>query len=261
MAESKGRFVWYELMTTDVEGAKAFYGEVVGWRTRPAPGAVDYTLFCIGEDGVAGLMQQPDQVKKMGAPPMWLGYLGTDNVERTAKQVVALGGKQLLAAQDIPEVGRFAVVADPQGAVFALFQPQPKPDAVRPEDELRAGEVAWHELYTTDYASAWTFYSKLAGWHHTGSFEMGPEVVTYWMFESAPGERTRGGISNVAKAHKFPPYWSFYFEVPDIAAAAQGVKSLGGTILNGPVEVPGGDNILQGRDPQGANFALYMKQT
>jgi uncharacterized protein len=259
MAESKGRFVWYELLTTDVEGAKAFYGEVVGWKARKAPGPMEYTMFYVGEDSVAGLMAQPEQVKKSGAPPAWLGYIAMADVDQAAKQVVKLGGKQLMPPADIPNVGRFAVVADPQGAAFALFASK---TGMQPRKaEPRPGDIGWHELNTTDYEAAWKFYSKLAGWKHSSSFEMGPEMGTYWMFESGPGEATRGGMSNVAKAHHLPPHWSYYITVPDVDAAAKRIKSLGGTVLNGPMDVPGGDRILQGRDPQGAAFALYTKKT
>lgn len=256
MAEFKGRFVWYELLTTDVERAKAFYGEIAGWKAERAPGAMDYTLFKVGDDEVAGLMKQPEAVKKSGAPPSWLGYIGTDNVEQSIQQVIRLGGKELMAATDIPDVGRFAVASDPQGAVFALFRPK---TPAQPHKRPRTGDVGWHELYTTDYESAWRFYSTLAGWRHTDSFDMGPEIGPYWMFESGPNELTCGGMSNVAKAHHLPPYWTYYFTVPDIDAAAERIKKLGGSILNGPVDVPGGDRILQARDPQGASFALMQK--
>ncbi len=257
MAELKGRFVWHELLTSDVEGAKAFYGEVVGWTIKAAPG-MDYTLLCVGEMQAAGLMLLPEEAKKMGAPPSWLGYLGVDNAEQAVKQVVELGGRQMGPTQNIPDIGSFAVIADPQGAVIGLFEPKMTNAPTRGEPGV--GEIAWNELNTTDYESAWTFYSKLAGWQHTESFDMGPEMGTYFMFESGKNERTRGGMSNAAKAMGFPPHWTYYITVPDIDAAAKRIASLGGTVVNGPMEVPGGDRILQARDPQGAMFALYMKK-
>lgn len=258
MSESSGRFVWYELLTTDVEGAKAFYGEVVGWKMEAAPGPMGYTLLCLGDKQTAGLMLLPDEAKKMGAPPSWLGYLGVDDAEQATKRVVELGGRHMGSVQEIPDIGTFAVVADPEGAVIGLFAPKKAnaPD----KGEPGAGEVAWNELNTTDYEAAWKFYSTFAGWKHTESFDMGPEVGTYFMFENGQGERTRGGMSNMAKVHGFPPHWLYYIGVPDIDVAAQRTESLGGTVMNGPMEVPGGDRILQARDPQGAMFALYAKK-
>ena len=255
MAGSRGRFIWYELLTTDVEGAKAFYGEVVGWKFESAPGPMEYTLLYAGEQRAAGLMLLPDEAKKMGAPPSWLGYIRVENAEQAVKQVVELGGKQMGSMHNMPEVGSFGVVADPQGAVFGLFALDM---ANAPErGEPGPGEVAWHELNTTDHQAAWKFYSKLAGWQHTESFEMGPEMGTYFMFESGKGEPTRGGMSNMAKVHGFPPHWTYYIGVTDIDAAAKRIDALGGKVLNGPMEVPGGDRILQATDPEGAMFALY----
>ena len=258
MAGLNGRFVWYELLTSNVEAAKAFYGEVVGWTAKDAPGPMAYTLLCVGEARAAGLMLLPDEAKKMGAPPSWLGYLGVDNAEQAVSQVVELGGRQMGHVHQMPGVGSFAVIADPEGAVIGLFalEMTNAPDRGAPG----VGEVAWNELNTTDHASAWKFYSKLAGWKHTESFEMGPEMGTYFMFESGKGERTRGGMSNMAKVHGFPPHWTYYIGVPDIDAAARRTESLGGTVMNGPMEVPGGDMVVQARDPQGAAFALYMKK-
>ncbi len=258
MADFSGRFIWYELLTTDVEGAKAFFCDVIGWTAKTAPGPVDYTLFSVGDAQVAGMMLLPDEAKNMGAPPSWLGYLGVDNAEQAVQQAVELGGKQMGALRKVPDIGTFAVVADPQGATVGLFAP--KVTSAPTIHEPGVGEVTWHELNTTDYESAWQFYATLTGWKHTESFDMGPEMGNYFMFEGGKGGHTRGGMSNVAKVHGFFPHWLYYISVSDIDAAAKRITSHGGTIQNGPMQVPSGHMIVQARDPQGARFALHMKK-
>jgi len=253
------RFVWYELMTTDVEAAKAFYSEVLGWKTRAWPGAMEYTTFNIGDEGVAGLMALPEEAKAHGAPPHWMGYLGVDDADATSKRIAEMGGTIIVPPQDIPEVGRFGVATDPQGAVFAYIKTQP-PEGAKPyEGEPRPGDVSWHELNTTDYEGAWKFYAALTGWKHSDTFDMGPEMGNYWMFTSGDDVRaSKGGMSNMARAHGFPAHWLYYITVTDVAAAVRRVESHGGKVLNGPMEVPDGSTIAQCMDPQGAMFALNM---
>ena len=121
-AEIRGRFVWHELMTTDPQAAGAFYSKVLPWKTQPS-GMPDYTLWISGKTQAGGLMAQPESARQAGAPPSWLVYIGTPDVDATAAAAERLGGKVLKAPADIPAVGRFAVLADPQGAAFAVFTP------------------------------------------------------------------------------------------------------------------------------------------
>ncbi len=252
----RGRNVWFDLMTPDVEGAKAFYGEVIGWKTQPyadAPADKPYTMWLVGELPIGGVMTLPEEAAKMGAPPHWMAYTTVEDTDAAAKKVTELGGKIYKEPWDIPNVGRVAIVADPQGAVFAIFKPTGEMkvggDAV--------GEIGWSELNTTDYESAWKFYSELFGWKHKSSFDMGPDG-TYFMWHDAT-EGTRGGMSNVAKKMNIPPHWLYYVTVEDIDATVERVKNSGGKIMNGPMEVPGGDKIAQCADPQGAHFAIYAE--
>ena len=138
MADQRGRFVWYELMAGDTEAAKAFYTKVVGWGTQdgPVPGMA-YTMFTTGQMPVGGMMAQPEDARKMGAPPSWIGYVAVDDVDATAERIKRLGGAVHVPPTDIPNVGRFSVVADPQSAVFALFNSPNTCDAPLPE--RRAG--------------------------------------------------------------------------------------------------------------------------
>ncbi|HUC66655.1 MAG TPA: VOC family protein [Stellaceae bacterium] len=256
MPKFEGRFVWYELMTTDTEAAQAFYGKVVGWgaQNAPVPG-VSYTLFTVAEMPVAGLMQQPEEVRKRGAPPSWLGYVGVANVDTAAAKVARLGGTVHVPPSDIPNVGRFAVVLDPQHVAFALFQPAgDEPD--RPVDPSAPGRVGWHELATNDWPKAFSFYNELFSWQKGDAVDIGA-MGTYQLF--TVGGQAMGGMFNKPPAVP-APFWLYYVNVGDIDAAAQRVTAGGGKIINGPMQVPGGSWILQSLDPQGAMFALVGRK-
>ena len=257
MSASKGRFVWYDLMTNDVAGATAFYTETVGWKTRAWEGGdKPYTMFCVGEQPIGGVAVLPPEAAQMGAPPHWMAYVATDDVEGTAKEAEKLGGKILKAPWDLLTVGRVAVLADPQGAVFAAFKAAQ--EMPMHEGKPRAGDMSWHELNTTDYESAWKFYGKLFGWKHTGTHDMGPEMGGYFMFQRGDGpEGSMGGMANAAERMKASPHWLYYIRVDDVDGAVGRIKAKGGKVLNGPMEVPGGDRVAQCMDPQGVAFAIH----
>jgi predicted enzyme related to lactoylglutathione lyase len=248
---SFGRFIWYQLLTTDMEAAKAFYTEVVGWGTRDASAPdMPYTLFTAGEASVSGLMSLPEDARKMGARPGWLGYVGVDDVDATADRIQRLGGVVHVPPMDIPDVSRFSIVADPQMATLALFKGF-KPVQEQPAELRTPGRVGWHELLAADWEKAWPFYGELFGWQKANA-DTGA-AGTYQLF-SAGGE-TIGGMCT--KPPTVPaPFWLYYFNVGDIDAAAKRVKTGQGQIINGPIEVAGGRWILQCTDPQGAIFAL-----
>lgn len=246
-------FFWYELMTTDMDAAKDFYADVVGWRPEAwgGSGTPPYTVMYAGERGVGGIMTIPDEAKQTGMPPAWLGYIHADDVDAQTEAVKKAGGTVHRAPDDIPGVGRFSVVADPQGAVFMLLKPDgPDQPPIAPNTP---GHIGWHELYTTDWQKAFDFYSGQFGWAKGDPFDMGP-MGTYQLF-SADGGEPVGGMMN--KPEQMPvPAWQFYFTVPAIDAAAKRVTDKGGTVLMGPMEVPNGSWIVQCQDPQGAHFAL-----
>lgn len=252
MAGHAGRFVWYELMTTDAAAAQDFYGSVVGWTAKPFE-ATSYTILHAGESGVAGVMELPRQAGASGAPPHWMGYVWADSVDAAAEQVTRLGGNVHLPSSDIPGVGRFAVVADPQGAVFALFQSDmPAPGTPDPAPGS-PGTIGWHELYAADWQAAFDFYAALFGWRKAEALDMG-ECGTYQLFSA--GGQTVGGM--MTKPPQVPtPFWLYYFSVPDIDAALAKVRAGGGQVVVEPTQVPGGGWIVQARDPQGALFALH----
>ncbi len=250
-SNSHGRFAWYELITTDVEAAKAFYTGVMGWGTWDAsvPGR-PYTLFTAGNASVGGLMNLSQDACEMGVRPGWIGYVGVNDVDAAAERTKRLGGVVHVPPTDVANISRFSIFSDPQTATLALFkwlqpgqQPQAEPDA--------PGRVGWHELLATDWEKALAFYSALFGWQRADS-DIGA-AGTYQLF-SAAGQ-TIGGM--VAKPATMPvPIWLYYFNVSDIDAAAQRVTAGGGQIVGGALEVPGGSWIVQCTDPQGAMFAL-----
>lgn len=246
-------FFWYELMTTDVDAAEAFYTNVVGWTAQPFQTSGDmprYTIMNAGDRGIGGLMTLPEDARKMGMQPAWLGYIHTTDVDSSTKALKDAGGTVHRPPQDIPGVGRFSVVADPQGAIFMFLQPN-APDQP-PAPAGTPGHVGWHELYTTDWQKAVDFYTSQFGWEQDHPVDMG-EMGTYQVF-SVDGQQA-GGMMN--KPSQIPtPFWQFYFTVAAIDDAAKRVADAGGKVLMGPMEVPGGSWIVQCQDPQGAHFAL-----
>src|SRR5688500_11209883 len=243
-----GSFVWGELLTTDTAAAGAFYSKVVGWKAAPFAPDGSYTTFNTKSGPAAGMTTLPDQAKKMGTPPHWLMYVGTPNVDETATKIAQLRGRVLVQPADIPGTGRFAVVQDPYGATFGIYTPKtPRPS----QAQVGTGEFSWFELYTPNPEGAWSFYQSLFGWEKTSAMDMG-EMGTYQMFGRGGGVPS-GGIMKPPPGA--PAAWLPYALVPDAKASAATAQANGGKIINGPMEVPGGDWIAQGIDPQGAVVA------
>ena len=251
MPNSPNTFVWYELMITDMDAAEAFYRAVVGWtcQTIPQPD-MRYTVMKAGDKMVAGVMDLPAQAREAGARPGWVGYVGTDDADASTRKVREAGGMVHREPADIPDIGRFSVVADPQGAMFMLFQPMGGDNSPAPPGT--PGHIGWHELYAADWPSAFDFYAGQFGWSKAHAVDMGP-MGTYQLF-SAGGDPIGGMMT---KPDAIPmPVWLYYFIVEAIDAAAARVTAGGGQVLNGPHQVPGGGWILHAMDPQGAMFAL-----
>jgi len=253
MSDYRGRFVWHELLTTDPKAAGAFFSKIIGWKTQPWGTDGSYTLFVSGSRQLAGLMALPEDAKKMGAPPNWLTYMGTTDVDETARLATSLGARVLKAPEDIPGAGRFAVLQDPQGATFGIYKSSQSPGA---DAVPVVGDFSWHELATTDAKAALGFYQRLFGWEETSAMDMG-EMGVYQMFGQSKQGRTLGGLFNKPSQMPGPPAWLAYIKVPDARKTAAAVKKAGAKIVNGPMEVPGGDWIAQGVDQQGAMFAVH----
>jgi predicted enzyme related to lactoylglutathione lyase len=252
MAEAVlGRVLWYELLTADVRAAEAFYTDVVGWTVAPFEGSPEpYDMWMrAGGVAVGGVMKMP---QGLNVPPHWGMYVGVPRLEDAVARIERLEGGALSPVIDVPSVGRMRTMRDPQGAAFSVYEPASPPE--QPEGDVQLGDVAWHELYTTDAAAAMTFYTELFNWQPTEAIDMG-DMGKYHMFGRS---RPLGGMMNKPREMaQVPPHWGFYFHVPDVHAGAERVKANGGRVLNGPMEVPGGDWIVNCMDPQGAAFSLH----
>jgi predicted enzyme related to lactoylglutathione lyase len=248
-----GSFGWYELMTSDPQAAEGFYTQLIGWTTQPWEGGDrPYTVWALDANPLGGLMELPDEVKQAGAPPHWIGYVMVESADATAGRVRELGGEVLHPPTEIPGAGRFSVIRDPQGAVLAIYE-----SAEQMSDEEctpGVGRFSWHELVTSDHEAAYTFYAELFGWEKMDAMDMGPGGI-YQLY----GRRGAhlGGMFNKPAEMPGPPMWLYYISVQDVNSAVDKVKELGGQVVNGPMEVPGGDLIAQCLDPQGALFALH----
>lgn len=249
-AQPRGRFVWHELMTNNPDAAAAFYGKVIGWKTQGWPQDPSYRTWTARGIPVGGLMALPDEAKLAGAPPHWMSYIGVPDVDAAVRQATGLGARTHVQPRDIPNAGRFAVLADPQGASFAVYA------SSQPEmEQLELGGFSWHELATTDYQAAWKFYRALFGWENTSTMDMGA-LGPYFMF--GLGGVPLGGIYN--KPLEVPmPNWLPYVLVRKADDTGKAATRAGGRVINGPMEVPDGDRIVAFLDPQGAVIAAHSK--
>jgi predicted enzyme related to lactoylglutathione lyase len=249
-------FVWYELVTNDMSKAVAFYSRVVEWDVRDA-GMPGFTYMIFGKDGkdVGGMMTWAGA----GAPelpPEWMGHIHTAKLDAELKAVLSDGGTVMKPAQDIPNVGRFAVVADPQKVKYMLFEPATR-EAPSRLDQMAPGNVGWHELLTDDAGKAFDYYSKHYGWQKDYAHDMGPMGV-YQTFRTDKTRYTGGMMNRKGPGipEGIPAHWKYYFTVEDIQAAQKRVVDAGGKVTMPPMEVPGGSRVMQGIDDQGGHFAL-----
>jgi predicted enzyme related to lactoylglutathione lyase len=255
MPSAHGDFIWYELLTTDPEAAGRFYAEVVGWTVTEPPGPVPgYRILTAPDGAVGGLMALPEGALRQGARPGWLGYVAVEDVDAAITAFLAAGGRVQMPATDLPQVGRIAMVADPEGAPLYLMRGA-SDQASGAFDPLAPGHCAWNELSAVDPEAALRFYAARFGWTRGEAIPMG-EAGTYQLVEH--GGRAIGAVQR--KQHEGPPGWAFYFRVADVDAAASRATAAGGRILFGPQEVPGEDHIVIATDPQGAMFALVGKR-
>lgn len=246
-------FVWHEVMVPNPSASPAFYSPITGWGTRKFDDGMDYTMWTVDDAPVGGLMALPQELASQGVPPHWLHYIGVQDVDATAARAQQLGGRITMPPTDIPDVGRFAVILDPQGAVFAIYkntQETPPPGAPK------FGEFSWHELGTTDRDAAWAFYSALFGWQQTSMMDMGGGMM-YQMF-GLDGNAPIGGMYTLgADMAGIPPNWLGYVLVKNVDDAVQAVAKGGGQLMAGPIDIPDG-RVAIFTDPQGAAFAVHQ---
>jgi len=249
-----GQFTWLDLMTNDPNGALPFYKQALGWETETwggdTQGMPPYTMWKADGENFGGTAPHSEDAKKMGAPPMWLGYVGTDDIDASISKARAAGAKVYVDKTPIPDTGWFAVLADPQGATFAMYQRQ----ADRPitgDGSLKV--LSWTELATTDVEAACDFYGKVFNWHKTDSMDMGEGRGIYQMVGNAG--KSLGGI--MPKSAQLPvASWFFYFRVDDCKKRHDAATKAGAKTMYGPMEVPGGDIAAMMMDPQGAAFGI-----
>ncbi len=255
-----GSFIWYELMTTDPDGAADFYGKVVGWKVSahsgPESGGMDYRMI-VREDGgnAGGVLGLSDEMCAGGARPCWMGYIYVPDVDAAIAAITADGGTVQMPATDLP-VGRIAMVTDPQGAPFYLMTPIPPPGMEGMESDAfsmdKPQHVRWNELLTADDLAAVEFYKRHFGWSQEGDMDMG-EMGKYRFIQ-------KDGVGIGAVMRKLPQMpvsmWSYYIGVEDIDRAVKEIVNNDGQLLHGPMEIPGGEFALNGLDPQGAAFGL-----
>jgi predicted enzyme related to lactoylglutathione lyase len=246
----QGNPCWYELATSDPDAAQAFYAAVLDWTTADSgmPG-MDYRLAKAGGSMVAGITQASH-----GAPAAWITYFAVTGCDDTFAQATDLGARSLVPPTDIPDTGRFALLADPQGAAFGILQPLPMPDGSIGEafNQQKQGHGHWHDLVTADPKRALEFYATIFGWTTVRSVEMGPEM-TYHVI-GCQGAEIGGCFSPHTETPA--PYWKPYFGITSATVAAALIPTAGGKVLRGPDEVPGGAYTLQVADPLGAKLGL-----
>lgn len=253
-------FICYELMTPDPAGAARFYGAVVGWTIAserdPAAGDMDYRMIGRSDGGNAGgVLALSADMLAGGARPLWIGYIHTKDVDAKIAAIKADGGSVQMDATDIP-VGRIAMVTDPQGAPFYIMDPAPPPGMEGQESDVfsvdQPQRIRWNELATSDPDGATAFYTGHFGWGQNGEMDMG-DMGAYRFIQ-------RGDVGLGAIMPLMPgmpaSMWTFYIGVDDIDRAQAAVTANGGTITNGPMEIPGGEYAMNGIDPQGAAFGL-----
>ncbi len=253
---TQGRVVWFNLETSDLRAARDFYAEAVGWGVQewgdcPKP----YTMWTVDGAPLGGVGELLPEMKAAGVPPHWVGYVAVEDVDATAARAEELGGRVHVPGMDIPGVGRFAIVADPQGARIALLARDG--DAPAP-DPQRMGAMGWQELHTVDHEAAWKFYSALFGWTHATTLDMG-EHGSYFIYRH-PGDpegSMMGGMYDAARWEDRAPEWLHYVNVDGMDATLERITQRGGRVLFGPMDVPGGGRSAHCMDPQGGRFGVF----
>jgi uncharacterized protein len=245
---------WIDLMTANPEQSKDFYQQLMGWTYETGDEEKYGGYIMAFKDGrpVAGLMKNDGQ---SGYPDVWSTYLRVEDINAAAEAAAASGGQVYMPPMEVPEQGHMALFGDAGGAAIGAWQ---FGDMTGFEAHDESGAPVWHELQTRDYAAAVKFYQDVFGWQTGQTMDMGP-MGTYQIFNRH--DRQLGGMMNKPKEMaNVPPNWQIYFRVPNVDAAAERVKAAGGQVINGPMDVPDGDRVLNALDPQGAAFGLHSKK-
>jgi predicted enzyme related to lactoylglutathione lyase len=246
-----GTFSWVDLATTDPEAAKQFYGRLFGWQAEDMPAGDAGTYTMLRRDGAyaAALYAQSEDQRKAGMPPAWVSYVTVQDADATATRAAELGATVLAGPFDVVQAGRMAVIADPQGAAFAVWQPR---EHIGAQIVNQPGALTWNDLLTTDVDAAATFYRDLLGWEVEQVGEM-----PYWMIRN--GGASNGGLMPIPDDQRsagVSPVWNAYFAVDDLDEALRTVQAGGGELVAGPIDMDAG-RFAAVRDPQGAALSLF----
>lgn len=251
-----GKFVWYELVTPDIKKSSDFYGKVIGWafQDRSAEAQMPYSVFSAAGKQLGGIMTLTADMPA-NVPPHWMPYIYAPDIDAKTNEAQKLGATVIVPPKAVPNLGKFSILKDPQGAVFALWQALEEMNMDETYVGPAVGEFSWHELMTTDYSPAFNFYSTLFGWQAGTPHEM-TGLGTYQLF-------TRngvpiGGMFNIMPGMDAPPNWTLYIRVQNLNETIKAVQANGGKLIHGPMEVPGGDMIANCIDSTGAVFALHQ---
>lgn len=258
MSNAHGAFIWAELMTPDTDAAARFYSHVIGWQMKHfGPPEMNYTIVEADGVGIGGIMALDDEHRNQGIPPNWTRYVAVEDVDVTAARFEEKGGRIIGPPRDIPEIGRFAVVSDPSGAVLCIMTPLPmETGGFARQQPMLHGHVGWNELLTDDVDSAMEFYGDVFGWttdHDVDMGAMGPCRIFSCNREAAGGMMKRPPQVPVS-------HWAYYFTVEGLENAITRVGEGGGKVVNGPMPVPGNAWIANCQDPQGAGFSLASQR-
>ena len=257
MAEMKehppGTFCWVDLATTDAEVGKKFYTDLFGWQSADMPaGEGVYTMFSKDGKSVCALYSMNDEMRKQGVPPHWQSYVSVESADESAKKAKDLGGTLTMPPFDVMDVGRMAVVRDPTGAMFALWQPKLHIGAQLVNEP---GTLCWNELDTKDVEAAAKFYAGLFGW----TTKTIPGAMAQEYTEFYQGDKPAGGMIQIQDDWgPVPPHWAAYFAVEDCEASFEKAKGLGAKVFVPPTDIKDVGQFAVLEDPQGAHFAVIQ---
>jgi uncharacterized protein len=240
----QGTFSWTDLSTPDAQASKDFYGGLLDWdyEDNPVPDGGVYVMARRGGRAAAAMFETAER------HPAWASYITVEDVDATTARARELGANVFAEPFDVMEVGRMSTIQDPTGAVFCLWQPR---TSIGAEVVNGPGALTLNQLNSSDPEAAERFYGELFGWRFQ---QMGDAQTPYWGIYR--GDQVNGGMMPLPEDAPAPSHWLVYFGIEDLDAAVQRIRASGGTVMVGPMEVPGG-HIVVAQDPQGAVFALF----
>lgn len=252
MRYPSGTFAWADLATTDTAAARQFYTQLFGWQAHDMPAGPDsvYTMLLLEGKEVAGLYEMAAEQKAQHIPPYWLSYVSVDDLDSMAAKAQSLNGTILLPPMDVMDAGRMALVQDPTGAIFGMWQPG---QHIGAKLVNIPGTLCWNELATTSTDQAGAFYTALFGWQTSTSTSA--TGMPYIAFHNQ-GRMAAGMMQIAPEWGEMPPNWSVYFAVEDCDATVARARELGATIEMEPMEIPDTGRFAVVQDPQGAVFMV-----